>query len=153
MRTALVLSLLTLAASAQAAVDCRFNGSPVVVSDVFSDFHFSSLGERDVNGNLSMFRLLTMDESDAGNSVELKTTDVTKPGVYALSMAPGWHSLVDVQGEKQRVTGGKFTITRFEMRGTAGRAAGSVPFTTAKVSGACSFEVDVVGIDNAPAQR
>ena len=34
-----------------------------------------------------------------------------------------------------------------------GRAAGSVAFTTAKVSGACSFDVDVVGTDNAPAQR
>lgn len=154
MKATLFFSLLALAASAQAAVDCKFNGRPVVVTEAFSDYHYSGAGKRDANGNLSMFRLLTLDESDGGpNSVELKTTDVTRPGTYALSMAAGWQSLVDVQGETQRVTGGSFTLTRFQMQGSTGRAAGSVSFTTAKVSGSCSFDIEVVGVGSPAAPR
>ncbi|KQW51461.1 MULTISPECIES: hypothetical protein [unclassified Roseateles] len=154
MRTALAFSFLTLAAGAQAAVDCQFNGRPVVVSESFADFHTNSLGKRDVNGYLSMFRLLTMDESDGGpNSVELKTIDVTKPGRYALSKDAGWRSQIDVQGDTVPTTGGEFNITRLEVRGSTGRAAGTVTFSTAKVNGSCRFDVELVVVDRGPMLR
>jgi hypothetical protein len=149
MKTFVALTLLaTAAASAQAGVNCKFNGRDIVVSDSLADLQYSASGKRDRNGNLSMLRLLTLDDSEGDtHSVELKTVDVTKPGDYPLSLAPGWRSNVDANGEHERVTGGVFHIRRFEISGAEGRAAGTVEFTTAKTQGVCSFDVPLQAME------
>jgi hypothetical protein len=151
MKAFTTLTFLLLAANAHAGVTCKIGGAPIVVSDSLADASYSPSGKRDTsNGRLSLFRLMTMDMSEGDgdtSSVELKTADVTKPGDYPLSLEPGWRSNSDVKGAKQRVTGGKFHFTKFELSGNTGRAVGTVDFTTEKTSGACTFDVTVQAIN------
>jgi hypothetical protein len=138
-RSFLALTLLaSTAASALAGVNCKFNGCDIIVCDSLADLQYSASGkrERERNDNLSMLRLLTLQASKGDTqSVELKTVDVTQPGDYPLSWAPGWRSNVDAHGEHGHVTGGVFHIRRFEVNGTEGRAAVTVEFATAKIQG------------------
>ena len=144
----LALALLALAASAQAGVSCKIAGADIRVSDSLADFNYSPSGKPGATGKLSRFRLMTLDGGDAPtSSVELKTVDITTPGDYTLSMESLWRSVVRVQGKSQRVTSGKFHFTRFEMKDSLGRAAGTVEFTTDQVSGSCNFDVEVKGIN------
>lgn len=144
----LTLALLGLAASAQAGVSCKIAGADIRVSDSMADFNYSPSGKAGATGKLSRFRLMTLDGGDAPtSSVELKAVDITAPGDYALAMESLWRSVIRVQGKSQRVTGGKFHFTRFEMKGSVGRAAGTAEFTTDAASGSCSFDVEVKGID------
>jgi len=137
MKNFVALTLLALAASAQAGVSCKF-----------ADLSHSPAGKRDANGKLSLFRLLTLDESDGDtNSIELKTVDVTRPGDYSLSIEPGWRSLVNVRGKREKVIGGKFHITQFEVKDTVAHAVGTVEFTSETTRGACSFDVPVQAIN------
>lgn len=148
MKTFVALTLLALAASAQAGVSCKFGGAAINVSDSLADLSHSPAGKRDANGKLSLFRLLTLDDSDGDtNSIELKTVDVTKPGDYPLSLEPGWRSLVDVRGKREKVSGGRFHITQFEVRDMVAHAVGTVEFTAETTRGACSFDVPVQAIN------
>lgn len=144
----LTLALLGLAASAQAGVSCKIAGADIRVSDSMADFNYSPSGKAGATGKLSRFRLMTLDGGGAPtSSVELKAVDITTPGDYALSMESLWRSVIRVQGKSQRVTAGKFHFTRFEMKDSVGRAAGTVEFTTDSTSGSCAFDVEVKGID------
>ena len=148
MRIFIATTLLALAASAQAGVSCKFGGAAINVSDSLADLSHSPAGRRDANGKLSLFRLLTLDESEGDtNSIELKTADVTKPGDYALSLEPGWRSLVNVRGQREKLSGGKFHITQFEVRDTVAHAVGTVEFTSETTRGICSFDVQVQAIN------
>jgi hypothetical protein len=144
MKTLFALTLLAAAASAQAGVNCKFGGAAINVSESLADLSHSPSGKRDLNGKLSLFRLVTLDESEGDtNSIELKTADVTKPGDYVLSLEPGWRSSVDVRGKREKVSGGKFHFTHFEVRDSVGRAAGTVEFTSETTRGVCTFDVPV----------
>lgn len=148
MKTLLALILLGLAASAQAGVSCKIGGADIRVSDSLADFNYSPSGKPGNTGKLSRFRLMTLDGGEAPtSSIELKAVDITAPGDYTLAMESLWRSVIRVQGKQQRVTGGKFHFTRFEMHDAVGRAAGTVEFTTDQTSGSCSFDVEVKGIN------
>lgn len=85
---------------------------------------------------------MTLDTSDGPTSnVELKTVDVQSAGDYRLSMEPGWRSNIRARDDDQAVTSGQFRFTRFDVKGEAGRAAGSVEFKTDKTSGTCTFDI------------
>lgn len=147
-KTLLAFLLVGLAAVAQADVSCRIGGADIRVSGSFSDFNYSPSGKPGATGKLSRFRLMTLDGGEAPtSSVELKAVDVTTPGDYTLAMESLWRSVIRVQGKQQRVTAGKFHFTRFDMKDSVGRAAGSVEFTTEQTSGSCSFDVEVKGIN------
>ena len=148
MKTFITLALLGLTASAQAGVSCKIGGADIRVSDSLADFNYSPSGKPGATGKVSRFRLMTLDGGDAPtSSIELKTVDVTAPGDYTLAMESLWRSVIRVQGKQQRVTGGKFSFTRFEMHDATGRAVGKVEFTTDQTSGSCSFDVEVKGIN------
>lgn len=144
----LTLALLALAAGAQAGVSCKIGGADIRVSDSLADFNYSASGKVAATGKLSRFRLMTLDMGEGPTSgVELKAVDITTAGDYELAMESLWRSVIRVQGKSQRVTAGKFHFTRFEMKDTTGRAAGTVEFTTDKTSGSCTFDVEVKGIN------
>ena len=147
-KSLLAFALLALAASAQAGTSCKIASADIRVSDSYSDFNYSPSGKAGATGKLSRFRLMTLDGGEAPTSnVELKTVDITGPGDYTLSMESLWRSVIRVQGKSQRVTAGKFHFTRFEMKDTVGRAAGTVEFTTDQASGSCTFDVEIKGIN------
>ena len=52
-----------------------------------------------------------------------------------------------MQGDDQRVTSGRFRFTRFEMKDSQGRAVDTAEFRAGKSSGACSFDVEVKGVN------
>ncbi len=148
MKTLIALTLLVLAAGAHAGVSCKIGGADIRVSESLADFNYSPSGKPGATGKVSRFRLMTLDGGDGPtSSVELKTVDITTPGDYTLSTESLWRSVIRVQGKQQKVTGGKFKFTRFEMHDSAGRAAGTVEFTTEQASGSCSFDVEVQGIN------
>lgn len=147
----LLLPLLAavLAAPAQATVSCQVGGADIPMSASMADFNYSASGKAGAGtGRVSLFRLMAgNDGEDQRLSIELKTVDVSKPGEYPVVDESGWRSVIRVQGKKQRVTGGKFNFSRFDMKGNSGRAAGTVEFTTEQTRGRCSFDVEVKGIE------
>lgn len=144
----IALLLAGLAAGAHAGIDCDIGGTRIQLLDGIADFNYSPSGRPGATGKLSRFRLMGLGpESSPLGTLELKTVDVTTPGDYPLSLDSGWRSAIHFQGKRQRVTGGKFSFTRFEMRDHTGRAAGRVEFATDKTSGSCSFDVEVKGIN------
>ncbi|MBW8844235.1 MAG: hypothetical protein JF607_04590 [Burkholderiales bacterium] len=148
MKIPFALVLLALATGAQAGVSCKIGGADIRVSDSLADFNYSPSGKPGHTGKVSRFRLMTLDGGEGPtSSVELKAVDITTPGDYAVSNESLWRSVIRVQGKQQKVTGGKFKFTRFEMHDSAGRAAGTVEFTTDQTSGSCSFDVEVKGIN------
>ncbi|MBI3349576.1 MAG: hypothetical protein HY020_20500 [Burkholderiales bacterium] len=148
MKTCVALTLIGLSICAQASISCKIGGVDIRVSDNLADFNYSPSGKPGSTGKLSRFRLMTLDGGEAPtSSIELKTVDITTPGDYALSTESLWRSVIRVQGKQQKVTGGKFHFTRFEMHDATGRAAGTVEFTTEQISGSCVFDVEVKGIN------
>jgi hypothetical protein len=139
----------TLAVGARADVSCQVGGADLPMAGSLADFNYSASGKAGgSSGRVSLFRLMAGNEGeDRRLSIELKTVDVSKPGEYPVVDESGWRSVIRVQGKKQRVTGGKFQFSRFEMRGHTGRAAGSVEFTTEQTRGRCTFDVEVKGIE------
>lgn len=148
MKHLIALLLAGLATSVHAGIDCDIGGSRITLLDGVADFNYSPSGKPGATGKVSLFRLMGLgpDDSPLG-TLELKAVDVTTPGDYALSQASGWRSAIHFDKKRQRVTGGKFSFSRFEMRDHTGRAAGRVEFTTDKTSGSCSFDVEVKGIN------
>jgi hypothetical protein len=148
MKHLIALLLAGLAAGAHAGIDCTIGGERITLHDGMADFNYSPSGKPGVTGKVSLFRLMGLGEDSSPlGTLELKAVDVTGAGDYALSLASGWRSAIHFERKRQRVTGGKFTFTRFEMRDHTGRAAGRVEFTTDKTRGSCSFDVEVKGIN------
>lgn len=147
-KSLLALALLAVATGAQADVACKIGNADIRVSGSFSDFNYSPSGKPGHTGRVSRFRLMTLDGGDSPtSSVELKAVDITTPGDYAVANESLWRSVIRVQGKSQRVTGGTFHFTRFEMHDSSGRAAGTVEFTTDQTRGSCTFDVEVKGIN------
>ena len=147
-QTLISLALLSLATAASAGVSCKIGDADIRVSDSLADFNSSPSGKPGHTGRVSRFRLMTLDGGGAPtSSVELKAVDITTPGDYALANESLWRSVIRVQGKQQRVTGGQFHFTHFEMHDSTGRAAGTVEFTTAQTRGSCRFDVEVKGIN------
>jgi hypothetical protein len=149
MKTFMSLVLLAWsAAAAQASVSCKINGNEIRVAEAMAHHDYSASGKKGASGHVSLFRLLTLDDSDGPtSSIELKTVDVSKPGDYRLSSEPGWTSRIRDRDDDQYVTSGRFRFTRFEPGQPGGRAVGTVEFTTGRASGSCSFDVLIQGIN------
>jgi hypothetical protein len=148
MKTFIALILLGLVAAAHAGIDCEIGGTRLKLVDGEASFNYSPSGKPGASGEVSLFRLLGLGpEGGPLGSFDMKTVNVSKPGDHALSMKPTWRSALHFDGKRQRVTGGKFSFTRFEIREHVGRAAGRVEFTTDKTSGSCSFDVEIHGIN------
>ncbi|MCE4556453.1 hypothetical protein [Pelomonas cellulosilytica] len=143
----LASSVLVLAATARADVNCKFGDVAFASADVQTLFQYSASGERGKSGKVSFFRLMAHDGSTPSSSIELKTVDVMKPGDFDLAKEAGWTSVIRLHGKMQRVTGGKFSFTRFEVSGSRGHAAGTLVFKTASTEGSCAFDVDVQAVD------
>jgi hypothetical protein len=149
----LVASCLTSAAASTMAADpdkvrCKIGSKDVVGVLVLADFNYSASGVKAATGKVSRFRLMANDEAAGETSgIELKAVDITTLGDYELSTESLWRSSVRVQGDDQRVTSGRFHLTRFEMKDSRGRAAGTVQFNTSKTSGVCSFDVELKGVE------
>lgn len=148
MKTFIALTLLSLAATAHAGIDCEIGGQRIKLRDGIADFNYSASGTPGVTGKVSLFRLLGLGpEGGPLGSLELKTVDVTTPGDYALSTAATWRSAFHFNGKRQRVSSGKFSFSRFEISDHLGRAAGRVEFSADAASGVCTFDVEIKGIN------
>lgn len=144
----LVVLCLTLGSPAFAGVQCQISGQDIRVSNTLAHFDYSASGAKGLSGHMSLFRLLTIDDSDGPSSgVQLKAVDITVPGEYPVATESGWRSTVNDQGKDQAVTQGRFKFSHFAMQGSRGRAAGTVTFSTDKTSGTCSFDVPLTGMD------
>lgn len=146
---ALPLVLLMLSAAVRAEVRCFFGEREIKVDEVWADFTYVSLGKRDAAmEHVSRFRLMTVSTDDGpGDSAELKTVDVMKPGVHKVVDESGWRSNISVHGKKQRVVDGRFDFKVFEVHGSRGHATGRVEFRGESTAGRCLFDVDFDAID------
>jgi hypothetical protein len=138
----------TSVAAEPGSVRCKLGGKDMVATIFLADFNYSAKGIKGATGKVSLFRLIANDDGPGETSgIDLKTVDVTTLGDYELSTESLWRSTVRVQGDDQRVTSGRFHLTRLEMKDSRGRAAGTVQFNTSKTNGVCSFDVEVKGIN------
>jgi hypothetical protein len=145
--TLLISATSTCAAADPNIVRCKIGGKEVAGALIIADFNYSAKGVKGATGKVSLFRLTANDDAaDETSGIELKTVDITTVGDYELSTESLWRSTVRVQGGDQRVTSGRFHLTRFDMKDGRGRAAGTVQFNTSKTNGVCSFDVEVKGI-------
>jgi hypothetical protein len=143
----IALSLLALAAVARADVKCAFGDAAIATADAQTMFQYSASGAPGKSGKISFFRLIAHDGASPSSSIELKVVDVMAPGDFAMTMEPGWTSVIRLHGKQQRVTAGKFSFSRFEVSGSRGRAVGTLEFKTAQTQGHCSFDVELQAVD------